>query len=366
MSGLYSIILYCSSPIQQTSLLILSLSLFLSGCFFGDSNDGMYAEFKNIKTDQFIWSKGRGGIYWVSENEVILDAVIQNADAEPERGLYQVNVMDGSHIKIASIGFKGLYVYCFDGEYLHLKNKVGSFQIDNVPTGYKLVVSEKTPSIKGYLYSSLRCSRFKRETGYRKYMLSKEDGYLLSKLRPDRDKSRDIIHENNGVELVSPKSEKVPVELKSGYVFNPQYLIDRDMYFGYQQRGSCGYFWWLERGSWKGKTEKKCFGAWAQSSSLVFTPTKVGLFVEHHTMRGTKTYLSTDKHLYSLENVSARGSSLAPDGCRIAYGSGNFQGRKDEKDFRQVLKIINACEFMNNQPNEDKKIIIPDHIKRHS
>lgn len=339
-------------------------TLCLSGCFSNDSSDGVYTEFKNIKTDQFIWEYGRGGIYWVSDNEMVLDAITKNTDGVPERGVYQVNVLDGSFIKIAKIDFKELYKYCVDSNNLYLKSRTGNFKISNYSKNFEIVKVKQKKKEKGYKYSEIRCSSFKKISGYANYALSRGDGYLLAKNNADRDTYRDVIHEDSGVELVTPSGDRTPIDLKSGVVFRPQYLIDRDMYFGYQQRSRCGHFWWLKRGSWKGKTEKKCFGAWAQSSSLIFIPTRVGLFIEHHTTKGTKTYLSTEKHLYPLEKTPARGSSLAPDGCRVAYGSGNIG--YGQSRFSQHLKIFNACKFMNNQPQTDAKVIIPDHINRHS
>lgn len=367
ITSFLSLFFEAASKIKASKIfLYLFFTLCLSGCFSNDSNDGVYTEFKNIKTDQFIWEYGRGGIYWVSDNEVVLDAITKNTDGVPERGVYQVNLLDGSFIKIAGIGFKELYKYCFDGNYLYLESRTGDFKISNYSENFEIVKVKQKKKEKGYKYSETRCSSFKKISGYANYALSREDGYLLAKNNADRDTYRDVIHEDSGVELVTPSGNRTPINLKSGVVFRPQYLIDRDMYFGYKQRSQCSYFWWLKRGSWEGKTEKKCFGAWAQSSSLIFIPTRVGLFIEHHTTKGTKTYLSTDMQLHPLEDVAARGSSLAPDGCRIAYGSGNYRGRKNEKDYRQVLKIFNACEFLNNQPQTDAKVIIPDHINRHS
>lgn len=319
--------------------------LTVSGCW---SDDSYYLEFRDIKIDQFQWGYGSGGIYWVSDNKIVTDAVVKNKNGLQERGIYEVDVLTGNLIKISDVGFKNDFSYCFDGKTLFLTSDSVYFGVDRSLFDYEVVERKKDKLVKGYKYSEIRCLGYKVERGYRSYALKKNDGFILAE-NDSEISSKDIIYQNNSTLILKPDGDYISIDLNSGYVFNPKYIVDRDMYFGYQRRSRCVYFWWLKREGWKGETEDKCYGAWAQSGNLSFIPTRKGMFIEHHAYEGFKTYLSTKDKLYPLEKVAAKGGALAPDGCRIAYGSGDYRARNSEKDFRQILKVFNACEFLDKQ-----------------
>ncbi len=58
---------------------------------------GALRSFDHILTDQYVWSYGQGGIYWVSNEQVVLEARIKNEKGELDWGLFQVDVRDGSY-----------------------------------------------------------------------------------------------------------------------------------------------------------------------------------------------------------------------------------------------------------------------------
>ena len=79
----------------------------LAGCSVQDNTEKYSVVFDDIKNAVSRYSPGRGGIYWVSDDAVVLDAIVTNEDGVDERGLYQVN-MDGSYIRLISVERKFL------------------------------------------------------------------------------------------------------------------------------------------------------------------------------------------------------------------------------------------------------------------
>lgn len=116
-----------------TVLLPIILLFSLVGCWNKDAVDQKYfTTFDHIKTDQFVWMLGIGGIYWVSADAVVLEALVKNNKGVAEKGIYQVN-MDGSYKLLVSLKNEGPYSYCFDGKDLYLRNNTGKFDIVNYP-----------------------------------------------------------------------------------------------------------------------------------------------------------------------------------------------------------------------------------------
>ncbi len=328
----------------------LLLAIFMQGCSSDKVNEAAYFKtFDHIKTDQFVWSYGDGGIYWVSDNEVVLDAQVKNAQGIFENGLYQVSVIDGSFIRL--VERSNSYSYCFDGNTLFIKS-ADKREILNKPALYSIEQVTSFKKLKNGVNSALRCRSVEKpsEDGYRPLLFS--DGFLKTEWNGSRYKGTDKrmkgdLDPDNKVILVdSEGKEKKQLELNISQVSVPYFLADRNAYFGYRMRTRCASLWWLYREGWKTKTKKHCFGGWAQNTSKLIFPTRSGMYVEHHTSRKYKTYLVTDKTEHKLEIVSARGGALSHDGCRVAYGSGELSGKGGR---RQILKIFNACQFMEEQ-----------------
>ena len=321
----------------------LLLAILMQGCSSDKANEAAYFKtFDHIKTDQFVWSYGDGGIYWVSENEVVLDAQVKNKQGIFENGLYQVNVVDGSFIRLVERSIS--YSYCFDGDTLFIKS-ADKRKLLRKPEFYSIEQVTKFKKLKNGQNSPLRCRGFEKPKNDGGYLaLRTSDGYIKNKYRKSKD---DEVHvylaDNNGLEI----KELVKHEKDSnGLVGRLLFIQDKDAYFGYKMKARCASFWWLYRDGWETKTKKHCFGGWAQNTSKLIYPTRVGMFVQHYTSKKYKSYLVTDTKEYSLETISSIGGALSPDGCRVAYGSGELSGKGGR---RQILKIFNACQFMEEQ-----------------
>ena len=332
--------------------------IFLSGCSEDIENDPrFFKSFPEIKTNQFMWSYGRGGIYWVSDNQVVLDAEVANKLGVLERGLYQIDVRNGSYFRL--LDYSEHYWYCFNGEtlFVRLKNKK---PIINEPKGYKLVqetdYKERNKNLHNAgLYSQLRCDAIDRpsDDGYRQ--LFANDGYLKTDNKGTKYSGKDYrfrgeLDPDNKVVLVDKNLKEIKdLDLKISEVSTPYFIPHENAYFGYKFNNAkmCGLFWWLYRDDWSVKTNEQCFGIWSQNSSKLFYPTKAGLFVQHYTTKKYKSYLFARGREFQLEKTSSIGGSIAPDGCRVAYGSGELIALAAGQ--RQILKVFNACKFIEEQ-----------------
>lgn len=327
-------------------LMVVISAAWLAGCFGDEGVDQKYFKtFEHIKTDQFVWMYGRGGIYWVSDNAVVLDALVKNTEGVAERGIYQVN-MDGSYLRLVEKTKKGPFDYCFDGKTLFIRGGEGQFNVLNPPKDYKLFLQAKAEIQKGGPYAPVRCQYMKpprSDAGY--VALKEEDGFLKNNYRTDKNpKPNTYLSDNEGM-------EKIVLDVGEIKIFSyARYLPDRDSYFFYRNRGNCSYVGWVARDNWRVRTKKHCFGSWAVYNSKIVLSTRVGFFIEHHTDYMNKAYLVTDEKEYPIETISAIGTALAPDGCRVAYGSGNYRARnRGPNDYRQVLKVFDSCKFMKDQ-----------------
>ena len=323
-------------------LLLVSLSFGLTGCFKDDGVDQKYFKtFEHIKTDQFVWNPGLGGIYWVSNDSVVLEALIKNKNGEFEKGIYQVN-MDGTYILLVSLKSEGPYSYCFDGKNLYLRNSTGKFDVVNFPKKYGVILLDNINERgKGQL-RPIRCRYINKPTNNSGYIALKEDDGYVKRPYPTEE------NPNPNVYLSDNRGNNQSLIDDSGIFLlsRATYLKDRDSYFFNRNRGRCSYLTWLERDGWDFDYRKHCFGEWAKS--IVIVSPKDGLYVENYTLTEKhKTYFVIGDKEYPLETTSSRQAVVAPDGCKIAYGSGNYRARnRGPNDFRQVLKVFNSCAFI--------------------
>ncbi|OMH37543.1 hypothetical protein [Motiliproteus sp. MSK22-1] len=324
-------------------IMICFLFLILSGCFEGSSTDSrFYQVFDKIKTDQFTRSYGRGGIYWVSDNRLILDGIVKNKQGVSEHGVYQVT-LDGTYTRLVEILDFPVWYYCFSDNILYVRNLSKKFNIVTEPKDFEIRKEVRLDKPDDSEYSPLRCSYAKRPGSTGGYIsLLKKDGYIRNTyVTPEGEITNTIIVNDTDETLVE-------LNIKAGELIGrPSFLQDRNAYFGYIQQDNCALLWWLYRDDWSSKTEKRCFGGWASSGSIKVLSTRVGLFVVDYSRKGYKTYLFSKDQEFKLERVSARAATVSPDGCKVAYASGKIGYGKTR--FSQVLKIFNVCQFIKEQ-----------------
>ncbi|TNC79480.1 MAG: hypothetical protein C9356_18850 [Oleiphilus sp.] len=92
----------------------------LLGCSSQNDLSAYFRTFDHIVTDQYRETYGQGGIYWVSNDHVVLEAYLKTEQSDLDRGIYQVSVNDGSFIKVVDItdDKPTTYKFCFDGAVL--------------------------------------------------------------------------------------------------------------------------------------------------------------------------------------------------------------------------------------------------------
>jgi hypothetical protein len=322
--------------------------MILSGCSDGDEADEKYfATFEHIKTDQFSTLYGQSGIYWISDEKLILNAEIEDAQGSMKRGIYEVN-MDGTYKLLIDTESVGRHRYCFNGGVFYIRNKDGNIKISNNYDGYKIAISKLGIKQRNNFYSPVRCGFAAYPLGAGGYVaLKKKDGfvkYIRDSESPNGFYS--YIENDNGLNTSSVEVGKKPM------ISNPRYLQVTDEYFFQNfsliNRG-CATFRWLNRQDWSIKEKNLCFDQWIESTSKIANSTKVGLFVEQHTRRYPSAYLITEASRYPIESTAVIRAAVSPNGCKVAYGFGDYTS----KSYTQELKVFDACQFM-----KDKQIEI--------
>lgn len=340
--------------IYRINLLMVSFLFvaMLSACSQEEKeNPAYFKEFTNIKTNQFMWNYGQGGIYWVLDNAIVLDAQVKNSEGIFERGLYQVNVNDGSYIKLVEVGENKLYSYCFVEKVLYVKSDE-TLNILYKPKLYSIKLETEFKKHKDGRYSPLLCESVEVPSMGGYIPLMEGDGFLKidwdGPRLPDKGTFQGVLKPDNPVTMIDNNWKHLrTLDLTIAQVSTPQFIEYLNTYFGFRvepMRANCFILWWLNRDEWRADTKNICLGSWASQNSKFLLPTKVGIYVQHYTSNKYKTYLVADGFEYPIEKVSARGSTLSADGCRVAYGSGEIGYGKSR--FSQQLKIFDACEFI--------------------
>ncbi|WP_156491778.1 hypothetical protein, partial [Oleiphilus sp. HI0123] len=278
-------------------------------------DDSFFTEFEDIKVDQFGWSarSGHGGIYWVSDNEIVTMAEIEN-----EKALYLVNVTDGSYTKLVDTQSqkRKLRRYCFSNDTLFVSSWPSSepLEFEYQPRNFK-IVSRRGSELNGRLRSAVRCGYYsrpgksKQRKGIRE--LLREDGFIV-KLSSTGEKFDSVELVNaDGVSYKELSSEPDVVNSINGTALYYPYF---DGYFSYmtQYKPCPGVgVWWLGRKDWTLKVKDYCLGPWSKAGSSVIAPTNVGLFVEQHgSGKGAPWalyYLVTPEQELPIDMVGGRG-----------------------------------------------------------
>jgi len=325
---------------------LLGCVVVLSGC--SSSEMAPYSKtFDHILTDQYIWSYGSGGIYWVSNEKIVLEAQIKNDLGVLNHGLFEVDVRGGSYIKLVDVPKSGPYPYkyCFDGKTLHVMTAGGAFKKVNSPKEYQVKISELAKKNKRNRYSSLRCGFVDtlKEEKARYIPLRFEDGFIRNQAGESKtDSVRVFLSDglgNNLKELDEPRLDS------RGVIGVRRFVPHMNAYSGNTSfNRNCTYLTWLYREDWRLEQKELCIHDWSSGSKLIQN-LKGALYVEHHTdlKKQPKTYVISQEKELPIEMEQVRGSAVSPDGCKVAYGVGAYKSGKS--GVRQKLKVFNYCEY---------------------
>lgn len=333
---------------QIAQLLLLGYMCMLFGCSSQIESKPYLKTFDHILTDQYVWFYGQGGIYWVSNEHVVLEANVKNAQGILDSGLYQVNVRDGSYLKVVDVPEERpfYYTYCFDGSVLTVMTGKGLLNLENKPEHYSVVIRERRKKTKSNSYSSFRCEFVENPTANAGYAALRDgDGYLKYE-RSGQDRRHVFLADKEGKNLKKLIEQNIVRKGPLGMFSIKYFLEDEGAYFGYSpwNKNNCTELWWLYLANWKYTNQKLCLTDWAFGSRLLHRLSDA-FYVEHHTdQKGKpKSYVIYKENELAIEMDNVRGSSVSPNGCLVAFGVGN--NAKGKSGVRQKLKLFDYCEY---------------------
>lgn len=336
--------------IKLSTILSLLLVFLLSGCSpTGSSNDpsAYLKTFDNIYTNQYIETYGQGGIYWVSNDHVVLEAQIVNEQGSLDRGLYQVDVRDGSYLRVVDINDEGPfnYKFCFDGNVLHVMTKRGEFRQMSKPTqGYGVVVRPMDQNNRARRYNPFRCKSLDVPLQGRGInALRKGDGFI--KYVIDEGEVSAFLGDETGKIIKKLVQQKVAIRGSPVGLFTVERFVeDKNAYFGYSSwdSSSCTQLWWLHRQGWELESQQFCAGEWAHGSVSLHV-LKDALYIENHNrINGEPKSFIINKNIEQIpvDVEDIWGASVSPSGCKVAYGVDDETSSAPQK-----LRLFNYCEF---------------------
>jgi len=319
----------------------------LSGCSLDNVPSEYFKTFDHIVTDQYRQTDGQGGIYWVSNDHVVLEAYLKTEQSDLDLGIYQVSVNDGSFIKVVDItdDQPTTYKFCFDGAVLHVMTKRGDFNLVTAPQGYTVLLRQMREHKRSNEYSPIRCQfvDIPREKKARYIPLKSEDGFMKNQAgETQNDPVKVFLSNDLGDNLKEISS--LP-EGSGGVIGIRRYSPHLNAYFGNSYfENNCTDLSWIYRDDWRLEQKRICLGDWAFGSRVIHG-VKGALYVEHitETKNVPKSYVIVDGKEFPIETEMIRGSSVSPDGCKVAYGKGGYSGKSG---LRQQLKLFNYCEYI--------------------
>ncbi|EAR61272.1 hypothetical protein [Neptuniibacter caesariensis] len=280
-------------------------------------------------------------------NNLILDTIVKNNRGELEKGIYKVD-LNGGHTKLFSLDFDVNFKYCYADGVL----KVWTERVENLEnvsvSGIKIyneALSYKLPPGKQHSFS--HCELKDSIEGYAIYYLN--NGEYIKSYRSKSTISTSFKSNKGDVYLVDENGNEIDIGIKKGYLTDPEYVGYKNAYFGYRLVSRCGHLWWLYTEGWDSENEKLCFGEWSYSGgSITITPIRDGLFLEHHTTsnKKAKAYVYVNNREYKVEKNIVRGAVSSPDGCKVAYGFGDFNKIESKLKLRQYLKVFDSCKYI--------------------
>lgn len=331
-------------PIFIRMLLLACIGV-LFGCSNPNNPQSYLKTFDHILTDQYIWGYGGGGIYWVSNVQVVLEAHIKNENGELNKGLYQVDVRNGSSIKLVDVPKSGPYPYkyCFDGSVLHVMTNGGAFELINEPKDYKVKIRKSSKLNDHNDYRPLRCRYvdLPPEAKARFIPLKSENGFMKNQAGATKDDPVKVLLTDEQGKSLKEIAELPPGS--PGVIGIRRFVPHLNAYFGYTSfNKNCSDISWLYREGWKLLQEKLCLKGWPFGSILVHN-IKNALYLEHYTTRSSPSYILLNKQEIMVEDGIGRGAAVSPNGCLIAYGVGD--SKRENSGVRQKLKLFNYCEY---------------------
>ena len=319
----------------------------LLGCSSQNDPSSYFKTFDHIVTDQYRETYGQGGIYWVSNDHVVLEAYLKTEQSDLDLGIYQVSVNDGSFIKVVDItdDQPTTYKFCFDGAVLHVMTKRGDFNLVTAPQGYKVLLRQMREKNRSNEYSPIRCQFVEipkeKKTGYA--VLKAEDGLMKNKAgETEHEPVKVFLSDDFGQNLVEISERPVGLGGVRGV---RRYIPYANAYFGNSYiKNNCTDLSWIFRDGWRLEQKRICLGDKPFGSRVIHS-VKGALYVEHITERKNvpKSYVIIDGKELTIETDMIRGSSVSPDGCKVAYGIGGYSGKSG---LRQQLKLFNYCEYL--------------------
>jgi hypothetical protein len=336
-----------------SSVALVALVVVLSACSNPNNPQSYLKTFDHILTDQYVWGYGGGGIYWVSNEHVLLEAKIRDEKGDLDLGIYEVDVRDGSYIKIIEVPDQTQinYTYCFDGKTLHVMRSLGTFTQTNRANGYQVEIRELGTKSNSNLYSPLRCDFVERPAGDAGYIaLRYGDGFI--KYVREEEKRHIFLVDDAGVPLKKLIKQDAKQRISIDGMFEvSSFWQERNAYFGYSTWDSknCSELWWLYRADWSIDNKKICLDEEIEGGSRLLHSLKDALFLEHYGGRRGRSYVLNFKgDPLIVEQNHGRGASVSPNGCLVAYGEGD---RDKLSGVRQVLKLFNYCAFRSSKSN---------------
>lgn len=303
--------------------------------------------FNHILTDQYIWGYGSGGIYWVSNDQVVLEAHIMDKKGVLDRGLYQVDVVDGSYKKVVDVPDEGpiTYKYCFDGTKLHVMRSRGIFTQTNSPSGYQVEIREMGKLNDHNNYSPLRCQLVANPgegAGYG--ALLSGDGFIKYEWKDKKNVHVYLTMEDGSNVKKLAEQEMIRIGNPQG-ILSLRYMTDeRNTYFGYSpwDNKNCTKLWWLHREMWELENQTLCLSDLSFGSLLIHN-LQNAFYIEHYTTHSSYSFILFKDKKTIIEKDIGRGAATSPDGCKVAYGVGNYQ--REKSLIRQKLKVFDYCEY---------------------
>lgn len=326
-------------------ILMLACVGALVGCSNPNNPQTYLKTFDHILTDQYTKSYGGGGIYWVSNEQVVMEAHVKDEKGELDRGLYQVDVRDGSYTKIVEVPDKTPinYMYCFDGKTLHVMRSRGKFSQTNPANGYQVEIREMGELNDNNDYSPLRC-RFvdlPSEAKARFIPLKGENGFMKNQAGATKDKPVKVLltdEQGNSLKEIA----QLPSG-SSGVIGLRRFVPHLNAYFGQTAFNKyCTDISWLYREGWKLEQETLCLKD-LETNRIFVHSIKNGFYLEQYNVRSSPSYILLKNKPIMVEDGIGRGASVSPNGCLIAYGVGD--SKRENSGVRQKLKLFNYCDY---------------------
>ena len=216
--------------------------------------------------------------------------------------------------------------------------------------GYRVDIRALQQLSEHNRYSPIRCgfTEIPVGKGHGFIPLSVADGMIKNQAGATKgDRVRVFRSDDSGNNLQELFGQRLD---KRGILGVRRFVPHMNAYFGNSSFGhsafsdDCTYLSWLYRDGWRVEQEELCIRDWAFGSRLIHS-LKGALYVEHHTdrKRHAKSYIITQGQELPLEQEQIRGSSVSPDGCKIAYGLGRY--RNGNRGPRQRLRVFNYCQY---------------------